>query len=235
MAEIVPALLVPTFREIHDGLDMVASRVSRVQIDICDGQYVPSKTWPYTSNKRDINFDALVAQETGLPHWEEIDFEFDLMVSNPMRTIPDFIAIGASRIVVHRGSVSNSELDQILAEYGSGSETLSDFGIEIGIAYPPDKTIVDDIARIRDRIDFVQIMGIEKVGFQGQPFSPHTIETVRAVRERFKDLEISVDGGVTLDTAPSIALAGADFLVVGSAIFGEHDRGDALNAFLEIQ
>lgn len=235
MADIIPAILVKSFREVKEDLDIVEGRVHTVQIDVCDGGYVPTKTWPYAAaGKSDIDFDALVAQEVGMPYWEELDFEFDLMVRNVYEKIPDFIAAGASALIVHRNSVNDEELEKILADYGKGSDALSDFGIHIGLAYPPDPTIVDDVALHIDHIDFVQVMGIEKVGFQGQPFSEKTIETVRALRERFPELDISVDGGINTDNAKDLIEAGADKLVVGSSIFGEHDSLDALNDFLSI-
>jgi len=234
MAEIVPAILTKSFREIRDDLDMVSGRVHAVQIDICDGGYVPTKTWPYATGKSDIDFDALVSQEVGLPHWEQIDFEFDLMVRNVYEKIPDFVAIGATSIVIHRESVTDEELDKILADYGKDSDTFSEFGIALGIAYPPDPTIVDDVAKHIESIDFVQVMGIMKVGFQGQLFAPSALETVRVLRERFPELVISVDGGVNTENARKLIDAGADKLIVGSAIFGEHDSQDALNDFLAI-
>ena len=234
MAEIVPAILTNSFREIRDDLDMVAGRVHAVQIDVCDGGYVPTKTWPYSTGKGDIDFDALVGQEVGLPHWEEIDFEFDLMVRNVYEKIPDFVAIGATSIVIHRESVNDDEIEKILADYGKDSDALSDFGIALGLAYPPDTTVVDDVAKHIDSIDFVQVMGIRKVGFQGQIFSPSAIDTVRALRERFPKLIISVDGGVSTENARDLIDAGADKLIIGSAIFNEHDSLDALNDFLSI-
>ncbi|PJE74347.1 MAG: hypothetical protein COV01_02515 [Candidatus Taylorbacteria bacterium CG10_big_fil_rev_8_21_14_0_10_41_48] len=234
MAEIVPAILTNSFREIRDDLDMVAGRVHAVQIDVCDGGYVPTKTWPYSTGKGDIDFDALVGQEVGLPHWEEIDFEFDLMVRNVYEKIPDFVAIGATSIVIHRESVNDDEIEKILADYGKDSDALSDFGIALGLAYPPDTTVVDDVAKHIDSIDFVQVMGIRKVGFQGQIFLPSAIDTVRALRERFPKLIISVDGGVSTENARDLIDAGADKLIIGSAIFNEHDSLDALNDFLSI-
>jgi len=234
MAEIVPAILTNSFREIRDDLDMVAGRVHAVQIDVCDGGYVPTKTWPYSTGKGDIDFDALVGQEVGLPHWEEIDFEFDLMVRNVYEKIPDFVAIGATSIVIHRESVNDDEIEKILADYGKDSDALSDFGIALGLAYPPDTTVVDDVAKHIDSIDFVQVMGIRKVGFQGQIFLPSAIDTVRALRERFPKLIISVDGGVSTENARDLIDAGADKLIIGSAIFNEHDSLDALNDFLTI-
>jgi len=235
MAEIIPAILAKSFGEIKNDLDMVALRVHAVQIDICDGKYVPSKTWPYTAaGKTDIDFEALVNQEVGMPHWDELDFEFDLMVDDVYEKIPDFIAAGASALIVHRESVTDEELERILADYGKGSEAISDFGIEIGIAYPPRTDILEDVARHIGRIHFVQVMGIDKVGFQGQAFSPKAVEAVALLRAKFPELVINVDGGVNAENAQSLSDAGADRLVIGSAIFGEHDSVDALNTFLNI-
>ncbi len=66
-------------------------------------------------------------------------------------------------------------------------------------------------------------MGIEKVGFQGEPFDKHAIYLVERMRRRYPELIIQVDGGVSLENANALAKAGASRLIVGSAIFGEDD------------
>ena len=66
-------------------------------------------------------------------------------------------------------------------------------------------------------------MGIEKIGYQGQPFDERVIDQVKALRKEYPELIISVDGGVSFDTAPRLIEAGANRLVVGSVIFNSLD------------
>jgi ribulose-phosphate 3-epimerase len=73
-------------------------------------------------------------------------------------------------------------------------------------------------------------MGIAKIGYQGQPFDPGSLENVRVVRAAFPDLPIAFDGAVSEATAPEIFAAGAGRLVVGSAIIGAENPRAAARA-----
>lgn len=231
MAEIIPAILPKSYDEVEDKLDLVAGHASRVQIDICDGSYVPNRTWPYLKAHQDDQiFEAIVGQDQALPHWEDTDVEFDLMVKKPYEKIPDFISAGASRIVVHKASMSADELNDVVRDYGKHSEELGPFDVELGLGLPFDAKPEDVKPYVAD-IHFVQVMGIRNVGFQGQSFDPQAIETVRALRQAFPELIISVDGGVNLDTGKELVEAGVDRLVVGSAIFGSDNPLETLQSF----
>ncbi|MBX4209521.1 hypothetical protein KW799_02430 [Candidatus Parcubacteria bacterium] len=240
MADIIPAILPKSYDELAEKLDIAAGHASAVQIDICDGAYVPNRTWPYLKgidadgNAADAIFADILAQEKALPHWEEIDFEFDLMVRGAHEKIPDFISAGASRIIVHKGSVSDEELASIVRDYGKHSEELGPFDVELGIALMPGAdpdAIARSIGDIAGTIHFVQVMGIAKIGFQGQPFDERSIGLVKALKSLYTGLPVAVDGGVSVDTAARLLDAGADRLVVGSALFGEVDFSGTLREF----
>jgi ribulose-phosphate 3-epimerase len=229
MAEIIPAILPKSYEELIEKLDIAASASDVVQIDICDGGYVPSRTWPYLKGV-DTIFEEFVSQEKALPHWEELDFEFDLMIKGAYEKIPDFISAGASRIIVHKASVDDEELANIIRDYGKHSEELGMFDVELGIALLPSES-PESIRDIADKIHFVQVMGIEKVGFQGQPHSPKAAVLVRALKQAYPNLICTVDGGVSLETAPALIASGADGLVVGSALFAQVDFTATIEAF----
>jgi ribulose-phosphate 3-epimerase len=232
MTEITPAILPKSYEELETGISIATRHAPVVQIDICDGGYVPSRTWPYLKgpNVEDMIFNDIVAQEKALPGWEETDFEFDLMIKGAYEKIPDFISAGAARIIVHKGSVDAEEMANIIRDYGKHSEELGPFDVELGIALmPQDKA--ESIADIVDTIHFVQVMGVEKIGFQGQPASPHAVELIRNLRSVYPNLIISVDGGVNLESAPDFLNAGANRLVVGSALFGNEDFLGTLEEF----
>ena len=74
-------------------------------------------------------------------------------------------------------------------------------------------------------------MGIEKIGFQGQSFDERVLHKVNDLRERFPELIISIDGGVSLETAPLLIKAGANRLVAGSAILKSEDIEKTIKEF----
>lgn len=71
-------------------------------------------------------------------------------------------------------------------------------------------------------------MGIEKIGFQAQPFDVRVLENVKKIKEIYPSILISIDGGVNLQSAPMLVEAGADRLVVGSALFNSNSISDTL-------
>ncbi|HEY4500571.1 MAG TPA: hypothetical protein VJH25_02135 [Candidatus Paceibacterota bacterium] len=231
MAEIIPAILPKSYEELETKLDIVKGHANVAQIDICDGVYVQNRTWPYLKNTSDKMsdqiFESIVNQEKALPHWEEIDFEFDLMVKNPYEKISDFISAGAGKIIVHKRSVDEMELTNIIRDYGKHSSELGPFDVELGIALQPDDS-ADSITEIADQIHFVQVMGISKIGFQGQSFDRRSVDLVRALKSIYPSLLVAVDGGINPETAKLLVSAGADRLIVGSYLFNATDFSGTL-------
>ena len=199
MAEIVPALLVEDFESLREGLSKVSQSVSTVQIDVCDGVFTPKASWPYF-NQNGNDFERLLSEQDGLPFWDRIDFEIDLMVADPKAEYEKWIRAGAKRIVVHYESVESENLFALINE-------IKSMYVEVVIALEIDTPIdvLDDVAEI---IDGVQLMGIKNIGFQKQPFDSEVIQKIYQIDEYFPDLAISVDGGVNLETAPAIVERG---------------------------
>lgn len=219
--EIIPAILVNDFAELQSDIEAVQGFVKTVQIDVCDGQFTPSPTWPY--RKHDENFEKIVSEEEGMPGWENTNFEVDLMANNPIDKIENWVQAGATRIVLH--AEVKGDLDAAIKELEGR--------VEIGLALS-EGTPVNVIEKYRDRIQFVQLMGIEQIGFQKQPFDPKVLGRIKEVRMKFPGLPISVDGGVSLENATELVDAGADRLVVGSAIFGAEQPIDAIHALKQL-
>ncbi len=216
--EIIPAILPKDFDEVVEKTSLIKGFVKIVQIDICDGQFVPNATWPY--KKEDDSYNKILKEEIGIPGWEQLNFEIDLMVNNPEKIIEDWVIAGATRIVIHaesRGDVAGA-IDALTGR------------VEVGIALNLD-TPVDVIEPFKDKIQFVQCMGIEHIGFQGEEFDTRVIDKVKEVKAKYLNLIVSVDGGVSLDTAPSLFSAGAERLIAGSAIFGADNFTEAIQKF----
>lgn len=224
--EIIPAILPKNFKEIEEKAELIVGFTPLVQVDICDGKYVPSTTWPYW--KPDENFEAILREERGMPEWEKINYEFDLMIENP--TVDDarkWLSAGAERIILHHES--SKDLIPVL-------DVLNGL-VEIGIAVDQ-ITKIEELKKYESKIQFIQVMGIRKAGFQGQKFEADTLNKIKEIKTLFPNLKVQVDGGVTLETAPLLKHAGVDRLVAGSAIFGrdnpQEEIVDTLNEFKSI-
>ncbi len=200
-------------------LAVVQGLVGAVQIDTVDGIFAPNKTWPYTEGSR---FERIVAEEEGMPFWEDFEFEFDAMVANPKEEIPKYLKTGATRVVVH--GAGNEILDTLQFLQ---SERAGDFGILVGVALLPGDSI-GTFAQYKELCDFVQVMGIAQVGFQGSEFDVRALDLITSLHSAYPELTIQVDGGVKIDNARSIALAGASRLIVGSAIFNSPSPAEAI-------
>lgn len=215
MTEIIPAILPKDYLDLQSSLARVRFLSPFVQVDICDGSYVPSTTWPYGDPEK---FQSILSGDEGLPFWEDFQFEFDLMVRNPEDVVRDWIDAGASRIIVH--NKSTTKLETIL-------EVLEQAGVEAGLAIGVDEE-VSVIEPYKERLLFVQCMGIAEIGVQGNPFDERVLQQIKTISTQFPNLTISVDGGVNMETVVRLAEAGAHRLVSGSAILRAEDSKSAL-------
>jgi pentose-5-phosphate-3-epimerase len=89
MIEVIPAILVDNYEELREHISRVASLVSVVQIDICDGKFTPHTSWPMQSSDQ-ASVQGILNEEEGLPYWDSIDFEFDLMLFDRFDAFREF-------------------------------------------------------------------------------------------------------------------------------------------------
>lgn len=232
MADIIPAIMPDSFEDLAAKAARVKGLVPIAQIDIMDGIYVGSKSWPYTEGgtKREQHFVAMSAQDEGLPYWDELDYEIDLMIAEPEKHIEEWFPLGASRLIFHIESIKDRDgffahalFDRAAREIGG------DLAIAVGLAIDT-ATPLSEIEPYIEKVDFVQCMGIAKIGYQKQPFDERVLTHIERLRASYPELIISVDGGVNETTAPILARSGANRLVSGSAIFGASDVKAAIRA-----
>jgi len=195
-----------------------------VQIDVCDGRFVPSKSWPYVGDYEN-HFETITEESEGFPFWDSMDFEVDLMIKNPEDSVEKWIKAGAKGIVLHIES-SSKILDlvkDIRKTYGYYGDSL--VNVEIGIALnidTPSEVLCDFLkpnTQGKTLADFVQFMGIKKIGYQGQEFDEKVFDKISDLRKKYPDIKISVDGGVSFDNYQVLIKAGANKLVSGSAVY----------------
>ena len=79
-----------------------------------------------------------------------------------------------------------------------------------------------------DYIDLIMVMTV-RPGRGGQKFLKESLVKIKDLRERYRDVKISVDGGINLETASKVIQAGANVLSVGSAIFKSEDIEKTIN------
>ena len=237
MAEIIPAILEKDFKEIKHKLGILRGLVKTVQLDIEDGIFVKNTTWPFLPRVQlrgdatlDENFRRIINEEEGMPNFQDFDFEIDLMVSDAVENFDLYAKLGAKKIIFHIEAV---EAVEEFRDFLEGLDLYVRDDIKIGVAINPG-TALEQIFSVIPHIDFVQVMGIAEIGFQHGTFDERAISHIRTLREKFSDLVISVDGGVNLDTAPLLVTAGAERLVIGSAIWKSDDIINTIKKFQEL-
>jgi ribulose-phosphate 3-epimerase len=199
-----------------------------VQLDFCDGIFVPSQTWSFASGGfNDFDFQKIINEEEGLPFWEEFDFEFDLMVSDAVENFDTYLKLGPKRMIFHLSAQKN------LQDFEDFLESLDIYtrdNVEIGLAFKPNDDL-KIVVRLSHKVDFLQAMGIDEDGFQGKKFDEKVLENIKFLKKELPGIIISVDGGVNLENAEEILAAGADRLTVGSGIWKSSDPIGALQSF----
>lgn len=209
---IIPAIIPKSLAHLRETLASVSGFAREVQVDIVDGQFVPFTSWPYGAGEQVSDLAAVSSV---------FDIEVDLMVQNPEAVLPEYIAAGAKRVVVHIESVT--DIEAILSHRAAHEYML-------GLSLNND-TPLDAITPYLSHVDFVQCMGIAQIGAQGASFDERVLERISTLRETNGMLEISVDGSVNEETLQKLFAAGANRFAVGSAILAA-DNPEAVFAHL---
>lgn len=218
---IVPSLPAQSLAELITLRDALADTVHELQVDIVDGHFAPPISWPFTEREPAAD---LIAGLKELDNSEELFLEVDCMVMHPEQYLDALVAAGVHRVVVHMGSTERYE--EILAHGRTHKYAL-------GLAMTNDVPLPAILPRLKE-VDFVQVMGIERVGQQGQPFDERTLKTVELLRSADEDLEIAVDGAVNQETIVALRQAGVNRFCPGSAIAKAAQPAKAYRDLLEL-
>ena len=202
---IIPAIIPQSLRDLRLQLEKLHF-APVIQIDVVDGRFVSATSWPYKGEVPHFDLtEPITGREVGV----------DLMVSDPLTAAEQWLAVGATRLVVHVESLTDGVWPKIVS--------LKDtYTFELALAANNDTPLTPIIDRIQT-IDYVQLMGITQVGSQGQAFDDRVLKRITDIVTQFPDLPVSIDGSVNFNTIERLHEAGAKRFVVGSAILRAED------------
>jgi ribulose-phosphate 3-epimerase len=209
MVQIVPSILSADFARLGEEIQRVErAGATMLHVDVMDGHFVPNLTVgpPVVASIRRIT---------------KMTLDVHLMISDPDKYAPIFIEAGADQISVHQEACPH--LDGTL-------RAIQARGMPAGVVINP-ATPVTLLEEVLGLADYVLVMSVNP-GFGGQEFIPQSLDKVRALDRRRKELglnyAIQIDGGVNLDNIGEIVRAGCDWLVSGASIFHSGDPGATL-------
>ena len=186
--------------------DVLTAGADYIHFDVMYFHFVPN-----------LSFGPFICK-TLRRHQINAPIDVHLMVTNPQVYVEPFAKAGADLLTFHIEVVKNP-LGLI--------KKIQDHGMEAGIAINPETSIdlLDKKKWLRE-LKMVLIMSVHP-GFSGQTFIPNVLETIKQTRQLLDEAQskayLAVDGGIKLSNIKKIAHAGADFIVLGSGIFGTKD------------
>lgn len=176
--------------------------VKWIHLDVMDGDFVPS-----------ISFGMPVIK--ALRKQSQLFFDVHMMVTEPGRYVEAMKEAGADMITVHVEACQH--LHRTI-------QAIKAQGLKAGVVLNP-ATSLSTLDYILEDVDMVLLMSVNP-GFGGQKYIPTMTAKIRALKEMIDqkglNIDIEVDGGVTPDNVREILAAGANVIVAGSAVFGDH-------------
>ena len=202
--KLAPSILSADFGRLGEQVaEATSAGADYIHLDVMDGRFVPNLT-----------FGPVVIE--GIKSHTHLPLDVHLMIVEPDRRINDFVNAGVDHITVHAEACLH--LHRVIHQ-------IKESGRRAGVALNP-TTPLSAVEEALPFLDMVLILTVNP-GFGGQTLIPEALDKVKKlsalVQEKGYQVEIEVDGGVNVTTAPSVVRAGANTLVAGSAVFNNKE------------
>ena len=215
MIKFSPSILTADFVHLGDAItELDNAKTDMFHLDVMDGLFVP-------------NISIGIPVVDSIRKATDTILDVHLMIDRPHRYIEQFAKAGADIIGFH--VEAGSDIDETI-------DLIHSFGKKACLTIKP-KTPADAVFPYLEKLDMVLVMSVEP-GFGGQAFMPESLPKITAIREKADelglDIDIEVDGGINLETAPLAVKAGANVLVTGNVLFSAEDKTQRLKELREI-
>lgn len=203
---VAPSILSADFAKMGEEVrSMEKNGADMIHYDVMDGVFV-----------NNITFGLKMLED--IRPYTSLPIDAHLMIVQPEKYVERFAKAGADIITVHYEACKDN-LKEVL-------QLIQSTGAKCGAVINPD-TPVEKIREVIPMCDIVLVMSVFP-GFGGQKFIPSVLEKVREIRaiidESGKDIDLEIDGGITVENVADAKAAGANVIVAGSAIFKAEDR-----------
>lgn len=208
--KIAPSILAADFARLGEEISRIADHVEMLHIDVMDGHFVPNLSlgYPVIASIRKVT---------------DLYFDCHMMTSNPDLYIDNLVEAGGDLLSVHI---------EVFPDPSAVHRQAIESGLDFGLVVNP-QTPIESVEPFVELCRQVLVMSVEP-GFGGQSFMPEVLSKAEQCRKLIDHLglnvDLQIDGGVTVDTAPQARNAGVNVFVAGSAIFGSANPVDAVAA-----
>ena len=193
MIEIIPTILVKSFKEVKERIGKVENYVDWVQLDVMDGRFVDNATWNSPKDLKDFK--------------TRVKLEAHLMIERPEEKIDNWLET-VDRIIIHYEACNNPK--DLIEKVHSKEK-------QIGLAINPE-TSIDVVKPFLNDVDLVLIMTVNP-GKGGQEFKDEVLSKIETLRRLWPNGNIEVDGGINNENIKKVVEAGANLICVGTYIF----------------
>lgn len=201
---ITPSILNADFANLGAEIERIAVTSDLVHLDVMDNVFVPNFTFDFAHASEIISLSKLPV-------------DAHLMVADVDQIAPKYAEVGCASVTIH--AEATADIRRTLRAIRSN-------GARASLALKP-KTSLDPYLEFLDDLDMLLIMTVEP-GFGGQKFMTDQLPKIAQARKEIgaKAIWLQVDGGISLETIESAAVAGADTFVAGSAVFNSADPAE---------